>query len=429
MNSPLPRTLQYSCSGPVFITPPGRPACRLFWRCCHTLLLILFFLLPPDSCPGAQKAGSADIETYRNQPRRLEQKIQEQQQAKEAKTKDEINLLGELESLDRKLNIQQQKVNDLNVKVQLQQMLIDLKQGEIDTLADERRELLEHLRNRSAAYYKMGKVGFLNVAFSSRSLPDLLKFHDAFQTLITYDKNIIIDYRQKIDTLQSARDAHALEMKVLEDFIAEEDRERETIDLIRAEKEQLLAHIRSEKHLHEKAAAEMRAASEELAQTLVSLKTDERIQERTFQNSKGKLHVPVPGRVITYFNQEKFNRLGVLRKSQGIAISAPDGARVEAVADGTVIFAGYLRGYGNTVIIHHGYQYYTITSRIEEIAVKEGEHLRRGASIGVASETAALIDEGVYFEIRHGKDSKDPLAWLDLKMLEHSKHLQELNRG
>ena len=397
------------------------------------LLLFITFGAPVYAAAKAAVGGkndvTEDIETYRDQLRRLQRGIDQQRDKKEESTRSEKNILEELEDIDTRLKQQQQKVADLDIKVQLQQMLIGLKQDELTILQSERDKVLSHLKKRSGAYYKMGKVGFLNVTFSSHSLPDLLKFHDAFQTLIAHDREVITRYREKIGELERARNAHALELQVLQEFVASAQTETDKIDQIRAEKAQLLTRIRTEKHLHEQAAKEMEAASDELSHTLISLKTKEQSQEQTFARRKGRLRVPVKGEVITYFNQEKTNKLGILRKCSGIAIDAADGAKVQAVAEGTVIFSGYLRGYGNTVIIHHGYQYYSVTSRLEKILPKAGDPLKAGSTIGQISDTTTLIEEGLYFEIRHGKESLDPLEWLDTSKLQISKPLPVLNQG
>jgi septal ring factor EnvC (AmiA/AmiB activator) len=131
----------------------------------------------------------------------------------------------------------------------------------------------------------------------------------------------------------------------------------------------------------------------------------------------------VSGTVITTFNQEIVNRLGITRKAPGIAIMAPDRTDVFAIADGTVIFSGYLRGYGNTVIIHHGFEYYTVTSRLGTISAQKEQHIKSGDIIGQVSETAMLIDEGLYFEIRHRKKPQDPLQWLSKSDLQLSDNL------
>lgn len=90
-----------------------------------------------------------------------------------------------------------------------------------------------------------------------------------------------------------------------------------------------------------------------------------------------------------------------------------DGVNIKAVNKGTVVFSGYLRGYGNTVIIHHGYQYYTVTSRIEKLLVDKGDIIKTEDVLGIMGDTATIFDEGLYFEIRHGKQSLNPLLWLD----------------
>jgi septal ring factor EnvC (AmiA/AmiB activator) len=109
----------------------------------------------------------------------------------------------------------------------------------------------------------------------------------------------------------------------------------------------------------------------------------------------------------------KTNKLGVTRKCQGIELQAPDNTKIVAVNAGEVAYAGYLRGYGNTVIIDHGFNYFTITSRIEKILVNKGQKVKAEEPIGMAGSTATLFDEGLYFEIRYNHQSLDPLLWLN----------------
>jgi septal ring factor EnvC (AmiA/AmiB activator) len=82
-----------------------------------------------------------------------------------------------------------------------------------------------------------------------------------------------------------------------------------------------------------------------------------------------------------------------------------------------VTFSGYLRGYGNTVIVNHGYQYYSICSRIERIFAKKGQKVAEGAEIGIMGDTATLMSDGLYFEIRKDSTPLDPLEWLEAAKL------------
>lgn len=392
----------------------------------------------PVSCRAATAESDAftrkeirkNIESHRINIQRLQLGIQNQQDLSRQTVLQETNVLHELEEINEKLQAQLFKVAELEQQTKLQQELITSKQEEISKLQAEKERVLSHFRKRGSAYYKMGKIGFLNVTFSSQSLPELLRFHDAFQAMIEYDQNVIGVYRAKIVDLERARDAYTLEKEVLKGFIATTLAENEETARIRAKKEQLLMHIRTQKHLHEQAVKEMEASAAQLSANLIQLKSQEEDLKHVFARSKGKHPAPLAGKVITFFNQEKTNNLGILRKSSGIAIDAPEGSRVQAVADGAVIFSGYLRGYGNTIIIHHGYQYYSITSRLDKIAAKKGDSVKTGGYLGLLSETGTLLDEGLYFEIRHGKESQDPLQWIDtskLDLRESEFELSDLN--
>lgn len=171
----------------------------------------------------------------------------------------------------------------------------------------------------------------------------------------------------------------------------------------------------------------MQRASDELTRSIVAIKRKSETEDQGFLIDKGNLRPPVDGVIVTLFQQEKVNKLGVPRKSLGIELQAPDDTNIVAVGDGEVIYSGYLRGYGNTVIVHHGFQYYTVTARIEKILVTTGQKIKKDDTLGIMGSTATLFDEGLYFEIRHGNEPLDPLLWLNPNRLKTaSEHSVEL---
>ncbi len=337
-----------------------------------------------------------------------------QQEDKIAEAKDtERNILAELEVLDKKLVSQQEKLKSLEDKMNRQQVLIDREEKALSKIRSEKDIVEKHLEKRITAYYTMGDIGLLNVTFSTKSLPELLTFHDAFDVLIKYDQDVIKVYRDTIKELVRTKTALDLEKSVLEEFIHQTRQEKEVLEKTVTEKKALLTHVRTQEKLHQQAIVEMQQASEKLAQSIVEIKNKTQNDPRGFLADKGNLPPPVDGILITLFHQEKVNKLGISRKSEGIELKAPDGTNIVAVSDGEVVYAGYLRGYGNTVILHHGLQYYTITSRIEKILVAKGQKVKKEQPIGIMGDTATLFDEGLYFEIRHERDSLDPLLWLN----------------
>jgi septal ring factor EnvC (AmiA/AmiB activator) len=404
----------------------------LFSFCRLALLVLLIFQLPPAAhlvagTPPAVDSAGKDVSSFRIKIRRLQEGILNKENQISETQSSEQNILAELEILDKKIVEQQGKLGVLEDKMRKQQALIDREENALTKIRGEKGLVENHLKKRIAAYYTMGDIGLLNVTFSTQTLPELLTFHDAFDTLIKYDQDVIKVYRDTIKEIERAKSALDLERSVLQEFITQTVGEKEILEKTKAEKHILLTQVRTQTKLHKQAKEEMHQAAEDLTQSIVAIKNKNQQNEQQFLADKGNLRPPVDGVIITLFQQEKVNKLGISRQSQGIELQAPDGTNIVAVGDGEVIYAGYLRGYGNTVIIHHGFQYYTVTSRIEKILVAKGQQVKREEAIGIMGNTATLFDEGIYFEIRHGSQSLDPLIWLNPNRLKTShEHSAEL---
>ena len=332
-------------------------------------------------------------------------------QADEA-VKAEKHVIEELGTINGLLHEQLQKLEELENTIIEQQTLTAIKAKQAAELAAEKELVQQHLQKRVGAFYKMGKIGFINVAFSTDSFPNLLSFHESFNNMISYDRKVLSEYKAKLSELEGARKASLLEQQLLQDFIHTARAEKDETTRLKKEKDEILTRINTQKLLHNRAVSEMEEATVYLTEALASLQSRRNDLNQKFKLSRGKLPFPAEGTVVARFNEEKFSSLGTPRKSPGIAIEVPDQTDVVAIADGTVIYAGYMRGYGNTVIIDHGYNYSTLTSRLGSILQKNGSTVQPGTIIGRASDTTTLIDEGVYFEVRYKNKPQDPLRWL-----------------
>ncbi len=392
-------------------------------------IILLCVVLPAHSSKKQQRVAEKvkiekQLKSYNIKISQLQQRISSQKAQSEETVLQEKDVLEELEEIDVLLHKQITKVEDLETQVNEQQRFIEEKETELQILRTAKAKTQQHLKRRINAFYKMGKIDFLNVTFSARSLPELVKFHEAFREMIDYDKNLLGEYKNKMYALEQAKKNYVLEKELLTGFITTAHEESREMIRLRQEKRELLASIRTRKQLYDKAVVEMEQATKKITTKLVSLNSRKKELEQEFKLSKGELPPPLEGTIITKFNQEKTNKLGITRKSSGISIIAPDKTKVRAIADGIILYSGYLRGYGNTVIINHGYQYYTITSRLGRLLVHKGAKITALETIGQVSDTAMLIDEGVYFEVRHDKSPQDPLEWLDTSTLRFP-HLTE----
>ncbi|MFC5301520.1 murein hydrolase activator EnvC family protein [Azospira restricta] len=131
----------------------------------------------------------------------------------------------------------------------------------------------------------------------------------------------------------------------------------------------------------------------------------------SFARLRGNLRLPVKGTVA--------NRFGSARQEgsswKGLFIRSPGGSEVKAIAGGRVVFAEWLRGFGNLLIIDHGDAYLSIYGNNDALLKNVGDAVRGGDTVATVGNSGGNPESGLYFEIRHQGQPVDPLKWASLK--------------
>ena len=122
----------------------------------------------------------------------------------------------------------------------------------------------------------------------------------------------------------------------------------------------------------------------------------------------GGLGWPVSGNLIARFG----GTLPEGGSSQGILIAAPTGTPVKAVADGRVVFADWMNGYGLIVIVDHGNGSMSLYAHNEALLRDVGATVRRGDALASVGNSGSGSQPGLYFELRRDGRPVDPIAWL-----------------
>lgn len=100
------------------------------------------------------------------------------------------------------------------------------------------------------------------------------------------------------------------------------------------------------------------------------------------------------------------------RRSQGIMIGAPAGTTVHAVANGKVVFAEWMSGYGLLCIVDHGDGTMSLYANNDGLLRDAGSDVRRGDAIASVGNSGGQGATGLYFELRRNGQPVDPRAWL-----------------
>jgi septal ring factor EnvC (AmiA/AmiB activator) len=136
---------------------------------------------------------------------------------------------------------------------------------------------------------------------------------------------------------------------------------------------------------------------------------DSAFDGKPFASLKGKLALPVKGDITNRFGGTRPDST-VLWK--GLFLRAAAAQSVKSVAAGRVVFADWLRGFGNLLIVDHGNGYMSLYGNNETLFKQVGDTLRGGDTIASVGNSGGNEESGLYFELRHEGNPLDPMKWV-----------------
>jgi septal ring factor EnvC (AmiA/AmiB activator) len=131
-----------------------------------------------------------------------------------------------------------------------------------------------------------------------------------------------------------------------------------------------------------------------------------------FSALKGRLRLPVRGELIGRFGTQ---HAGAAASAKGVFIRTAEGEQVRAIAPGRVVYADWMRGFGNLLIVDHGEGFLSIYGNNESLLKQTGDSVSLGEALSVAGQSGGNEETGLYFEMRHLGRPFDPISWVKLK--------------
>jgi septal ring factor EnvC (AmiA/AmiB activator) len=366
----------------------------------------------------AAKAARASKEEKEKEARVIRNQIRKKQGEVREYTRKEAEVMSNLNDIDQRLNSANQKVGDLKKKIVLLEADMKTNYNELQNAKAHIGKNQAAVARRLAALYKLNRIGQINVMASSDSVYDMLKRKTSMEFILKSDENLLGNYRHNLQRLTELQGQLAEKRKENQSLALEFKTQIRLISKNRSERTSLLQDIREKKNLGYAALQSLKEASESLNNTIRELEKSirempvgERMASGGFPSRKGRLLMPVKGRVVRYFGKSTDNELQVATFNMGIQIRADRGEPIQAVAGGKVIFADWLKGYGNMIIVDHGDNYYSLYGNAEEMFKARGDSVEDGEVIATVGEAASLNGPGLHFEIRHRGEPINPISW------------------
>ncbi|HYN12472.1 MAG TPA: peptidoglycan DD-metalloendopeptidase family protein, partial [Burkholderiales bacterium] len=194
--------------------------------------------------------------------------------------------------------------------------------------------------------------------------------------------------------------------------------DRDKILKERRERRRVLERVAGEIRRNRKEIGVLRADEARLARLvagigrLIEAVPDAGTPRGAFSRLRGQLRLPVRGELTRRFGAP---RGAAGTEAKGVFIRAPEGREVRAIAGGRVVYADWMRGFGNLLIVDHGEAYLSIYANNESLLKQAGEAVTPGEAIATTGSSGGNEETGLYFEMRHLGRAFDPLRWVKLK--------------
>jgi murein DD-endopeptidase MepM/ murein hydrolase activator NlpD len=290
----------------------------------------------------------------------------------------------------------------------------------LERLKAEHRVAQKRLETRVVELYETNEIDAVAILLEAGSLAGLIDQFEYLNEIGRQDQEIVariaglkVDMRRARARTAATKAKVARTTAVLAEKTAEQRAARDALlareqalAAAQANKRELLAGVREDRHEAEEDLDAMLAASAELAATIQAAQGS----SNTGGGGGGPPSAsgfiwPVNGTLTSGFGW----RWG--RMHEGIDIAAPAGTPIRAAAAGAVIYAGWMGGYGNLTIIDHGGGIATAYAHQSAIYVGGGS-VSQGQTIGAVGTTGSSTGNHLHFEVRVNGTPVDPLGYL-----------------
>ena len=345
------------------------------------------------------------------------------------------DLESRIDVLDERRAEVEGRVQALNERLEKLKLRIDTveadlarAQARIALLTKELQEILGDLEERTDAYaaravsiYKAGPTVYVDSLLTSDNFAELSNRYTYYRSAVDADSKLIAeieilrdetDTRRELVEEEQARIAKAkLRLEADRAEVAELHRQQSEIlaerEAVLGEKEELLADVESKKSAYERVQRQLEQDAAEIQAILAGAPS-----AGPLPTGGGQFAWPAAGPVTSGYGYRTHPIFGDTRLHTGIDIGASYGSPVVASANGVVVYAGSMSGYGNVIAIDHGGGLATTYNHLSAFYVGVGQTVSRSSQIGAVGCTGYCTGAHLHFEVRVNGSPVDPMPYL-----------------
>jgi murein DD-endopeptidase MepM/ murein hydrolase activator NlpD len=389
------------------------------------ILIVLIAVAALASVGAAGPAGSATSAEIQQKLQSAREKIKAAEDKKQSLS-DQIGDLdgrlaaiqkkldglgGQIEAVEEKLDVTREKLDVLRKELRLKRLELAEAQAELELEQD-------NFAQRAVLSYKSDDLSYIDVLLSSSDFEDLISRANTISDLIGGNNALVGDLEGIRDEVDAEKDAIAKREQAVAD----------AAHVLQVKSDELAA-LRAQQAASQAAALavrqEKRGALKGVNDDLAELERQENQLLSESQalsgvvggsgstgSGNGSLSWPVSGPVVSPFGYRIHPILGYKKLHTGIDIAVGYGVPIHSAAAGTVIYASWMGGYGNVIIVDHGDGLSTLYAHQSSLAAGNGARVSRGQTVGYVGSTGFSTGPHLHFEVRVNGNPVDPMGYL-----------------
>ncbi|MDD4843401.1 MAG: peptidoglycan DD-metalloendopeptidase family protein [Anaerotignum sp.] len=379
---------------------------------CLVLTVFLTIGVFPSTSTGA--ATVAQLEAKR---KNLAQQTQNARKEIENIKSKQLSVEEEIDAMDKVMNSLQAELDNAQSDLDALTESLNAAEKELEEAAVKREEQFQLLGSRMRFLQQKGATGYLEILLESESFSDLFLRMQYVNDIMSFDKNILDKLQEIQDTIQAKTDEIAENHAAQAEVVALQKEKVDSMQDLISEKEELMSSYKNDVKKQE----QLIAANAKADQQVLNLMAQQSGSSTPYYTGNGTLGWPVPAKkaASSSLSSGFVHRINpVTKKSEnhsGYDIPAPYGSAIVAAEAGKVISAGWIRGYGYTVVIDHGGGLRTLYGHNSSLVVSKGQMVTRGQTIAKCGSTGISTGNHCHFSVLVNGSYVNPESYLGVK--------------
>ena len=361
--------------------------------------------------------GAENLSDKKNQLSNAQQHIKDKEAILEDQQAEERDLESQIKELDMKVVAIEDNIKDLGDKLNQKEEEIKTSEKELEAATKKKDEQYESTKERMVQMYKNQDIEYMQIIFSSDNIWDALNKVEYIKRISDKDDKILGEYKEQVELIEIQKEKIEEERIDLDLLRAQELAKRDELSQTINAKQVAISKLQIEQDNMATEIAELEDISVRLEADIKRLTAEMQAQNQEkvpIEYSGGAFTWPVPGwyRISSEYGPRTSPISGGGEVHTGIDIPASYGESVIAAADGTVITAGWVRGFGNTVMISHGSGLVTLYGHNSSVTVTVGQTVKKGETVAKIGSTGYSTGNHLHFEVRVNNSHTNPWNYL-----------------